>query len=130
MKKLFKSVSFKKGSYISLHLMHQGNLVGHVMWNKVALCPTVVIGIIETVKSKVTENDGSKNDVIDDVIYCCSNIDSNGYSSPVECLAEDLIKLDEKRKLEALENLVDNNQIDIFHLPFFGENVFKAFEYR
>ena len=69
--KLTKAVSFKIGSYVSMHLTYMGNLVGHIMAYNGATVE--VLGILKVDKTSMID-DGVKVFCIDDIIYCCKVI--------------------------------------------------------
>jgi len=122
--RLIRSVSFKLGSYVSMHLTYQGNLVGHVMsW---AGQTVEVLGIIKVDKTSMTDEDG-KVLCIDDVIYCCRMISNK---TVMDIPGEDLKKPTASALENALSLLISKGEIQIHNIPSFGENVFKPFKFR
>ena len=122
--RLTKAVSFKTGSYVSMHLTYQGNLVGHVMsW---AGHTVQVIGIIKVDKTSMTDEDG-KVLCIDDIIYCCKVISSNEI---MDVAGEDLVKASPDKIEEALISMISRGDIALHKIPFFAQNVFKPFKHR
>lgn len=122
--RLTKTVSFKMGSYVSMHLTYQGNMVGHVMsWAGHAV---QVLGIIKVDKTSMLDEDG-KVACIDDIIYCCKVISSNEI---MDIAGEDLEKTTGCQIEEALSSLMARGEIQIHAIPFFGQNVFKPFKHR
>ena len=122
--RLTKAVSFKTGSYVSMHLTYQGNLVGHVMsW---AGHTVQVIGIIKVDKTSMTDEDG-KVFCIDDIIYCCKVISSNEI---MDVAGEDLVKASPDKIEEALISMISRGDIALHKIPFFAQNVFKPFKHR
>ena len=122
--RLTKAVSFKTGSYVSMHLTYQGNLVGHVMsW---AGHTVQVIGIIKVDKTSMIDED-SKVLCIDDIIYCCKVISSNDI---MDIAGEDLVKASPDKIEEALISMISRGDIALHKIPFFAQNVFKPFKHR
>lgn len=122
--RLTKAVSFKIGSYVSIHLTYQGNLVGHIMsYNGAAI---QVLGIIKVDKTSMID-DGTKVACIDDIIYCCKVISSNEI---IDVAGEELERATGSQIEEALAILLSRDEIKIHAIPFFGQNVFKQFKYR
>lgn len=122
--RLTKAVSFKIGSYVSIHLTYQGNLVGHVMEYNGATVE--VLGIIKVDKTSMID-DGVKVLCIDDIIYCCKVISSNAI---MDIAGEDLVKASPDKIEEALISMISRGDIALHKIPFFAQNVFKPFKHR
>jgi translation initiation factor 6 (eIF-6) len=122
--RLTKTVSFKIGSYVSMHLTYMGNLVGHIMSYNGATVE--VLGILKVDKTSMID-DGVKVFCIDDIIYCCRNI----YTADIiDVAGEELQKASPDKIEEALAVLISRGEISFYKVPFFAENVFKAFKHR
>lgn len=122
--RLTRTVSFKIGSYVSMHLTYMGNLVGHIMSYK---GDTVeVLGILKVDKTSMID-DGVKVFCIDDIIYCCRNISNKTI---IDVAGEELQKASPDKIEEALAVLISRGEIPFHKIPFFAENVFKAFKHR
>lgn len=122
--RLTKTVSFKVGSYVSMHLTYMGNLVGHIMsYNGETV---EVLGIIKVDKSSMTDN-GQKVLCIDDIIYCCRNISSQEI---MDVACEELERASPDKIHDAMLMMLSRGEIPFHKIPFFGENVFKPFKHR
>ena len=122
--KLTKAVSFKIGSYVSMHLTYMGNLVGHIMSYNGATVE--VLGILKVDKTSMID-DGVKVFCIDDIIYCCKVISSNEI---MDVAGEELERASPDKIEEALTRLISRGEISFHKIPFFAENSFKPFKHR
>jgi hypothetical protein len=122
--KLIKAVSFKIGSYVSMHLTYMGNLVGHIMAYNGATVE--VLGIIKVDKTSMID-DGVKVFCIDDIIYCCKVISNNEI---MDVAGEELGRASPDKIEEAMTRLISRGEIAFHKIPFFAENKFKAFKHR
>jgi hypothetical protein len=122
--RLTKTVSFKIGSYVSMHLTYQGNMVGHIMAYNGATVE--VLGILKVDKTSMID-DGVKVFCYDDIIYCCKVISSNEI---MDVAGEELEKASPDKIEEALTRLISRGEIAFHKIPFFAQNSFKPFKHR
>jgi hypothetical protein len=121
-------IKIPKNAYLDTMLVSQGDLTGHVMWSKIHKATIYIVGLHGLDSYFVDEYSisGKKKrcNFINNIIYEGQLIRNKEFVT-VLVEADQLIKIDKEKTTSLLQMLIKKNIINIFEIPFFGDNKYK-----